>query len=525
MESEVARNRIAKDPSTIARRSLFDASNECFGFPALGTEADVGGIGILIGFTITAGLAVVLAFLRWACEKRIDYHSASRLQLEKAGTSTKILQMTQDAIYRLQSWKRVLNRNLLFLTDLQLVSTIALLLTSLVRVNDLSAYHLTLAYKLMGFLDSAIVVTIIFVANEMPDRDMNVRQAMLLGYQVAHVPFKVLSNKRYDELWFQEPEENSFCYISKELWISYDFDNGRTSSAVGYAWWASAATCQLYVTMRRKGGFIRFLGLALRRVKQLLAVFGFGSKLGTRRTGTCQCSYRMALFSHRGECQSCLITSTGGTDHTGGCHRNASASRRRGLDSRLSRRLRQQTSRAFTWIHRVFLRSGGGVLLVGILFFAWAAYDVWGGIWHPNRILMERSAGKLVPQGSDLEWGFGQVLALVLTVGQCILQFYQAYSERVKLEWKLERSIRRLYVEYGLIHPDEDPRREDDIYIWTILSAIIQKGKVEREEVFLSRRYSSSSSGYEESTRSLKSELWMSELAPHQSKLVHRGTV
>ncbi|RPA76099.1 hypothetical protein BJ508DRAFT_11378 [Ascobolus immersus RN42] len=240
---------------------------ECQG--KITANPSIGGIGTLIGFTTKAFLTLIFTVLRQICSYQFEKHRfASGTRPEKhrypvptppttskqayIQSPTKFSLNSKALFYKRQG--RNLNRILLGLSDIQSITSISILVASFAQWSTISLYHLALTNYTAQFAQTANLVALSYVRGSIPERDMFLRDGLVLGYYSMLTAHNVLWYQRVKAEW--DGGQDDRCYVDKTACVK---DGTRP---VAFLWNALIFVFYLWLILRRQHFTLRFLAKA-----------------------------------------------------------------------------------------------------------------------------------------------------------------------------------------------------------------------------------------------------------------------
>ncbi|RPA76100.1 hypothetical protein BJ508DRAFT_11379 [Ascobolus immersus RN42] len=398
---------------------LTSHQGECDGY-FIKSEADVGGIGVLVGFTITALLLVSVTIARWQYGMKVVRH----LKIVPSNCTEACILYSLFRKHRstLIRRRRSLSKSLLSLCDFQLTATTSLLLAGHIYLPELSSYHRQLVYTLASFLQSTTFIVLIFLEDSLLDRDVILREGILAVYYTLYLSYGVRISGFLNFNPVLDPRDS--CYKKHLIWPVIS-DARATFFTRWVAWHSIVVFLSLYAILRRKVWFVKLLAAALD-----WSSIPFEWVATKMRQWMKSCTQTTELPVSR-------RTESNHFDNTN--ERNRAFRMVQNLITKL-RNLRNSVSSTISKLVRFFFQKGALVIIVG-LFTLWGAYDTWVGLFIPNEPFLRRKGNSPAlmyhygQPGSDFDWGFGQILAISTVVGQCILQFSQHFSGMLSFSW------------------------------------------------------------------------------------------
>ncbi|RPA76102.1 hypothetical protein BJ508DRAFT_365225 [Ascobolus immersus RN42] len=166
----------------LSKRSIFEFEIDKDCKPNITSENDVGGIGVLIGFTSTALITLFCVIARYTLGLKYEQYK-NREQIMALSREQDIRkESSKKTVYK--QWARTLNRVLLNLSDIQNTTALSAVIAVYLKYDTLHAYHQLIAYQLPGFAQAANFAALIYLRGSFPERDIVLREVLIIAYGV-----------------------------------------------------------------------------------------------------------------------------------------------------------------------------------------------------------------------------------------------------------------------------------------------------------------------------------------------------
>lgn len=193
----------------------------------------------MIGFTATAFITLVFTILRELCTRQFE-----RKRKAERESASKSIAKHNAAFYR--RWGRNLNRVLLGLSDIQSLTAISILIASFSQLSSISLYHLALSNYTAQFAQTSNLVALSYVRGALPDRDMLVRDFLVLSYYTMVTIHTALWYQKVTNEW--DALEDNKCYFDKTWWVR----DGNASWPLAFTWNGVIFLLYLHLVLKRR---------------------------------------------------------------------------------------------------------------------------------------------------------------------------------------------------------------------------------------------------------------------------------